>query len=122
MLKKYLNKYVIAGVLTFLVAGAVVAFDTYPVYLAKVGTLTNDECKQVAVLAAIGVAKAQGSDIPSKATEIANGATRLAKRVAQTMLDGTKKEDLLAVNPLLVEMMVSQGCMASGGKFDFTEK
>lgn len=112
-----LRKYTLALVVSL--AGLAVVgvgyFDTYPTYLAKEVTLSQEECSQVAVLVAAWQSSRNGEKaIPPAAQKVLDESTRLAKRVAKYIIE--KSEIPEGVPAGMVYQALFMNCVGSEGK------
>ena len=113
----FLRKYALALVVS--IAGLAVVgvgyFDTYPTYLAKEVTLSQEECSQVAVLVAAWQSSRNGEKaIPPAAQKVLDESTRLAKRVAKYIIE--KSEIPEGVPAGMVYQALFMNCVGSEGK------
>lgn len=112
------------GIIVTIAAVAVLGvavFDTYPTYLAKTGTLSPNECEQVAVLVAAHAYSKQnpGEPQPPAAQKILDESTRISKRVAKYIIE--KNPDFMDTPPMYIYMQLLQSCNMSQGQFDLKE-
>ena len=112
---KKFYKYVIYGALALSVMG-VGYFDTYPTYISKIGVLTERECYQVAMLVAASVLNAKGEPIPAGAQKELKDVTRLAKRVANYILE--KNPQLMEHDPRFLYQQLVGSCLMSEGEYN----
>lgn len=118
---KRFKKVIVVSIVGVAVLG-VAYFDTYPTYFAQKGTLSPNECEQVAVLVSAYAYKKQnpGVAVPEKVEKILSQATRRAERIAKKIIEMSPSVE--TYNPSMAYIILAQSCQATEGKFDFTEE